>query len=376
MVYFIVHYSEIGIKKGNRAFFENLLTGSIRKRLKKGVVARKYGYILVESEDKEKTVKELEKVPGIAYFILCEKAKLDAEDVEKKAVKLLKKKDFKTFRVSARRQNKNFQLTSVQLNERVGARIVEELEKKVKLTEPDVNLIIEVVEKNVFLSTERFEGVGGLPTDPQKKVVCLLSGGFDSPVASYLMIKRGAKAVLVHFQNYKLMKGSIQDKVEKLGRILSGFQGKTRLYVVPFEKVQEDIIRKGPANVRMLAYRRVMLKISEEIMRKEKAKALVTGDNLSQVSSQTLENLRAVYDATKELVLSPLIGFNKEEIINLSKKIGAFDVSKLPYGDCCSFFLPEHPELRSSAEDLRKIEETLDKDLWVSALKSSKVYSL
>ncbi|MBR9678133.1 MAG: tRNA 4-thiouridine(8) synthase ThiI [Nanoarchaeota archaeon] len=378
MVHVLVHYSEIGIKKGNRKYFENLLTNNIRQRL--GGLAKKvckdYGFILVETSKTKEVVKILEKVPGIAYLLVCSKSNLSMDDMRKKSSKLLEKKGFETFRVSARRQNKNFEKTSMQVNAELGAFIVKKTGKKVQLKKPDVELVVEVCNKNAYLSIERHEGIGGLPTDPKNKVVSLMSGGFDSPVASYLMMKRGAQIILVHFQNYKQMKGSVEDKIHQLAKRLSKYQGRTLLYIIPFEKIQQDIIMNVPASVRMLVYRRLMLRISGIIADKEKAKALVTGDNMSQVSSQTLENLGAVYPASKKIVLTPLMGFNKTEIINLSKKIGTYETSKLPYGDCCSYFLPQHPELRAKLEDLEKLEEKLDKKLIAEAVKEAKKHVL
>lgn len=373
MGFVVIHYSEIGIKKGNRDYFEKLLVRNVQKKLG-GLaksVKRRYGYLLVTTKKPGRVCEKLVKVPGVAYCLNCLRAKLDVKDFKKKALEILEGKDFESFRISAKRQNKDFPLTSVQVNEELGAFIVEELGKKVDLEEPDADLVVEVYGKHAYLSADRYDGVGGLPVDPKNKVLGLMSGGFDSPVAAYAMMKRGAKVVLVHFQNYRLMKESVKDKVEQLAGKLSEYQGETTLYLVPFDKIQQDIVSKCEASVRMLAYRRVMLHISEKILEKEKGKALVTGDNMSQVSSQTLENLRAVYDATNELILTPLIGFNKVEIIDLSKRIGTFQISKLPYGDCCTYFLPEHPELKATPEQLREEEEKLDEGLWDQAFENT-----
>ncbi|MBS3795696.1 MAG: tRNA 4-thiouridine(8) synthase ThiI [Candidatus Thorarchaeota archaeon] len=373
MGYVVVHYSEIGLKKGNREYFERLLVRNIQKKL--GVLAervnRKYGYLLVETDSLDEVCQKLSEVPGVAYSLKSSRAELDMDDFRTKSLNILQNRDFNSFRVTTKRQNKSFPMTSMDVSRVLGEFIVNELDKEVDLEYPDVELIVEIYGKYAYLSADRFEGIVGLPVDEENKVVTLMSGGFDSPVAAYLMMKRGAKVILVHFQNYRLMKQSVEDKVEQLANALAKYQGSTILYVIPFQEIQEDIVTKCLAKVRMLVYRRVMLRISEKVMHKEKAKALVTGDNIFQVSSQTLENLRAVYDATEELVLTPLAGFNKMEIIKLSKEIGTFDISKLPYGDCCSFFIPEHPELRGSVEDLRREERKLDEGLWDKALEKA-----
>jgi thiamine biosynthesis protein ThiI len=202
----------------------------------------------------------------------------------------------------------------------------------------------------------------------------LVSGGIDSPVASFLMMKRGMKAEFIHFQNKSQLTKAVENKVEQLIEQLSKYQNGGKLYIVPFDNIQKEIIKNVKAELRMLIYRRLMFMISEKIANKEKIKALVTGDSLAQVASQTLPNMEAVYAATGKLILTPLVGMNKNEIVGLAKKIGTYDISILPYGDCCSYFVAEHPETNAKIDVLTDAEKNIDKDSLVEeAVKNVKV---
>jgi thiamine biosynthesis protein ThiI len=248
----------------------------------------------------------------------------------------------------------------MQISALLGEAILDNYKKKVKMEKPDLVLNVQISDKAAYISTDDVDGIGGLPTDSKKKVVCLISGGFDSPVAAYMMMKRGCEVVFVHFNNKNQMSESVQGKITELVKQLSKFQRKTKLYMIPFEEVQKQIIVNALAEARMLVYRRFMLRIASRIAAMENAEFLVVGDSLSQVASQTIENLAATYPAAEKYVLSPLIGMNKREIIDISRKIGTYDISAQPYGDCCSYFLPKHPVLRSNLEMLEKMESSFD----------------
>tara|TARA_Y100000034_G_C6842703_1_gene381400 strand:+ start:679 stop:1281 length:603 start_codon:yes stop_codon:yes gene_type:complete len=191
------------------------------------------------------------------------------------------------------------------------------------------------------------------------KVLCLLSGGIDSPVASYLMHKANAKISFIHFQNNTLETTSVKDKVEKLVSILP----KGKLFIIPFEKIQQNIIMNVPAKYRMLLYKRFMLKIAERIAKDKEYDALVTGDSLAQVASQTVENIEAIYSAVKIPILTPLLGMDKQEIVDLAKKIGTYETSILPYDDCCSLFISKSPETKAKERDMLRFESLLDENL-------------
>ncbi len=216
--------------------------------------------------------------------------------------------------------------------------------------------MLKFVKRN-FLYTKKFNGVGGLPTGSSGKVVSLLSGGIDSPVASFLMIKRGCNTIFVHFHNRTINSEQALSKIRKIVEVLTKFQGKSKLYVVPFERLQLEIIRNVPSKYRMIVYRRFMLKIANYIAERENAKAIVTGDNLGQVASQTIENLNTIYRISALPIFSPLIGLNKREIVDLAKKIGTYEYSILPYQDCCSFMISPHPVTRSDPKMIERFEE-------------------
>lgn len=201
------------------------------------------------------------------------------------------------------------------------------------------------------------------------KVIVLMSGGIDSPVAAWHMINLNCKMVLVHFHNYTTTSTAVKEKIVKLAKILSRYQ-KLKLYLIPFKEIQTEIIKFIPSKLRMIVTRRMMLRMAEKVLEKEKAKVLVTGDSLAQVASQTLENLNAIYKVTKYPILTPLLGENKEDIIKTAKKIGTYETSILPYSDCCSFLVDKHPETRAKLERIEEVERNLRiKELVKKALK-------
>lgn len=362
MKYAIIHYDEIGLKGGNRIHFEQWLVRNIKAKAGSVVEScvRESGHLTAKVNDVEKARKVLAAMPGIAFFSFAERVEIDIDEITKVSLQALKGIKFDTFKVDTRRSDKGFELNSMQVNQIVGEAVVNKYKKKAKMKNPDLTLKIQVSNKFAYISTENIDGVGGLPTQPKNKVVTLLSGGYDSPVAAFLMMKRGCEVVMVHFQNSGQMKNAVQDKIVKLAKQLSNYQVNTRLYIVPFEKLQKEIIMKVKAELRMLVYRKFMIKIASEIAKKERARFLVVGDSLSQVASQTIHNLEATYANSGTNILSPLIGMDKKDIINISKKIGTYKISELPYGDCCSFFVPKHPELKATTRILDMAVEGFD----------------
>lgn len=373
----IVHYDEIGIKGKNRSRFENLLMDSIKRKLGPAIKSaqREQGQItlILSKKYSQELGAILSKIPGIAYFSPAKKCSLDFEKLKKETVKYASGLDFSTFKIDTHRHNKNYPVKSMQVNALLGEAVINFRKKKVKMLNPDLALKVEISDKAAYLSHESVQGVGGLPTDPKQKVVALLSGGFDSPVAAYMMMKRGCQVIFVHFQNKNQETSAVRSKIVDIAKQLSKFQLKTKIYIVPFEGIQKQIIMKSRAETRMLVYRRFMLRIASKIAEFEKAKFLVTGDSLSQVASQTIENLEATYMVSAKHVFSPLIGMNKREIIDISKRIETYELSAQPYGDCCSYFLPKHPVTRANIAELEKIESEFNIDVLIrDALNNSK----
>ncbi len=365
--FLMVTYSEIGLKRGNRKFFENLLIQNIRQKLKsmQASVIWDYGRILVrlkDDQDINPAQEILSKVPGISSVMPAIRCGLDLKELKKSVIIAAQDKDFSTFKISAHRQNKNFSHTSDELNNILGKHVQDNFRKKARMKDPDLDIRITIAGRDSFIYTSAIEGIGGLPTDRRQKMVCLVSGGIDSPVAAYLMMKRGIEVILIHCQNKGRMKDSVQDKVEQLAERLSSYQQNTVLHIIPFDDIQKRIIIGVESSMRMLIYRKFMLGIAEQIADENKSDFIVLGDSISQVASQTLENLHATYSSAAKNILTPLIGMNKEEIVQTAKQIGTYEISILPYPDCCSLYLPKHPELRARPQEIDSMMQKMSSD--------------
>ncbi len=364
--YFVCHYHEIGLKKNNRAFFENRLLRNIEKALL-GLpfvrVRRISGRLIIElgpDPPVEEIGLRLQKVFGLSSCAPAWLSSQDLESLQENLWQLVRSMKFETFKIHARRAHKDFPLTSQQLNQELGAFLLHQSGKRVQLEDPDLTCYLEIVEKYAFLYFDRLKGPGGLPVSSSGKVVVLLSGGIDSPVASYKIMKRGCQAIFAHFHSHPYTTLESQEKVRQLVSILDEYQYGSRLYLIPFAECQRQIVALTPAETRVILYRRLMMRLAERVAFKEGAQALVTGESIGQVASQTLENLRAISRVTHLPVLRPLVGEDKEEIICLARRIGTFEVSILPDSDCCSLFVPRHPETRARTEDIDRIEGQLD----------------
>ncbi len=368
--YIICHYGEIALKGRNRKSFEQALARNIRLSISKVVrasVRRISGRIIIglkkdlSAEQKDTINDKLKNTFGIVHFSPAISCQQDIKEIGNKVVEELKKKNFSTFRINTQRAEKTFPLSSQQINEQIGAFVLKKLKTvKVNLKNPDITVFIEIVEKYAFIYTEKIPGSGGLPVGVSGKAVSLLSGGIDSPVASYLAMKRGLEIILIHFHAFPYTNKASLEKVKKIAAVLNRFQSRLKLYLIPFAKCQKDIMLKTPAGLRIILYRRMMLRIAEKIAEREKAKAIVTGENLGQVASQTIENMTSISQAVNTFILRPLVGEDKFEIIKKAEKIGTYQLSILPYDDCCSLFLPKRPKTKSKIEEIEKAEKNLD----------------
>ncbi|WP_457629936.1 tRNA uracil 4-sulfurtransferase ThiI [Oceanithermus sp.] len=361
---FVVHYHEIALKGRNRRHFEQLLAQRLRDALgREAVVRLLHGRILIEvPADREEEARErLARVFGVAYFARVWRAPVDMEAIAGLALALLAGHQG-SFRVSARRANKRLPFTSPEAEREIGARIVAATGWPVRLKGADAEVFVEFYENEawVYTSRQRTPGPGGLPVGASGKVVVLASGGIDSPVAAWRMAKRGARPVYVHFHSYPHTSLDSLRKTEAEIEVLARWHGPARLYVVPLAGVQEEVFAHSPERYRTLLYRRFMYRIAERIAAGEKAGALVSGDALGQVASQTLENMNAVQAAVKMLVLRPLVGMDKTEVIAEAQRIGTYEISILPQQDCCSFLEPKRPATRSTPEQLERAEARLD----------------
>ena len=365
----LIHYAEIGLKGNNRALFEKQLVKNIKTALAdcdiKGV-RRLFGRIVVELDEtkklKNKITEELSKVFGISSFSPVVAVKTDFDKIQETALELARaSKNWETFKVATKRSHKLFPATSMEVSRDVGAHILNNIaDKKVKIKEPDLMVRIEITEKKTYVFTDKIPGGGGLPVGCSGKVVSLLSGGIDSPVASWQLMKRGCKVIFVHFHSAPQTKKAAIDKVEELAQILSKWQIKTKIHMVPFLDIQKEIVKECRGEYRVVLYRRFMVRIAEAIAKQEKAKALVTGESVGQVASQTLENIAAINDAITIPVLRPLIGDDKNEIIEKAKRIDTYETSIIPHDDCCSLFVPRHPVTKANISVTRSEEGKLD----------------
>jgi len=342
----VIHYGEIGLKGKNRILFEKTLVKNISLTLKDLIREKpiiKHGRLVLFTSEKSYQIKDrLRYIPGIKYFAFSIVVPLDIEIIKEAALGIAKNKEG-CFRIETYRSNKNFPLTSIDVNNILGEYIIKHTQKRVNLDKPDFTIFIEICRNEAYIYSEKIKGVGGLPVFPNERVISLLSGGIDSAVSSFLMMKRGCKIVFVHFFNYTRQSQNVELKIKNLVEILSRYQIGSKLYMVPFREIQMEIIKNVPSRLRMLVYRRFMMRIASKIANLEKAKAFVTGDSISQVASQTLDNLNVIYSVAEKPVFTPLSGMDKEEIIDIAKKIGTYEVSISPYEDCCSFMVAKHP---------------------------------
>ncbi|MBL7054071.1 tRNA 4-thiouridine(8) synthase ThiI [Patescibacteria group bacterium] len=382
-MYIICHYDEIGIKGKNRRFFEEKLVTNIQTNIDNAFfvfIKRISGRIIVKLSSKgEKNIVEittkLKDVFGLAYFAFAYSAKQDIESIQTIIFELIEKKKFKTFRVLTQRSKKDFPMLSPDINKNIAVFLLKKMnKKKINLTNPDLTCFIEIVEKYAFIYFEKIICYGGLPVGVSGRALSLISGGIDSPVASYLMAKRGVELIFIHFHAYPYTNKESVDKVIKVIQVLSKAKNKAKLYLVPFADVQQEIFLKCPGKLRVVLYRIFMLRIAEQVATKEKIIALVTGENLGQVASQTIANMAVINNAIDLLIFRPLVGKNKQAIINLAKQINTYEISILPDQDCCSRFLPKHPATKSNIKEVdQAIKKLKIKKLIKLALKNTTI---
>ena len=363
----IIHYDEIGLKGKNQKFFIGRLIGNIQKLYAKVDSAKNIqvkkgeGKIIISGNIGKDDFDKMALLPGISNFAPAIVCGTDLEAIKQAANQIVQTYQPKTFKIETTRSYKQFELDSQELSREVGGYVLAgSRDLNVDLHKPELTVKIELAKIQTCVLGKKEQGIGGLPVGTAGKVICLLSGGIDSPVAASQIMKRGAQVVFAHFHNQTINKKGVENKIKNIVRRLAQIQGESTLYIIPFADLQKQVIAGIPADLRMIVYRRLMFRIAERLAVNEKARALVTGDSLSQVASQTLENLEVIYSASNMLKLAPLIGMNKIEITNLAKKIGTYDVSVEPYEDCCSLLIAKHPETRARLEDVLKAEGNLD----------------
>lgn len=367
----VIRYSEIALKGKNRHWFEDTLVRNIHQQVSPVETIKIYkihGRIIIEPVgDINNVTRILDHIPGIANYSIAYQTSHDLEKIRTISKSMLQKYLNKTdqaiirFKVESRRAEKSFPMNSIQLSQQIGGDLLQEFSQlTVDLHQPEVSLGIEIWQKDrsiVFL--EKINGQGGLPVGTAGTVLSFLSGGIDSPVASWFMMKRGCKVVYLHFHSYPFTGEQSRQKVIDLATHLSRYQPKTALLIVPFTDIQKAIKKHCQERYRTILYRRFMYYIANRLTKQYKVLGYVTGEAVGQVASQTLENLACTEDASALPVLRPLIGMEKAEIVNYAKTINTFDISIQPFPDCCTVFQPKKPEVRGNIK-LIKNEETFD----------------
>jgi len=370
MALLVLHYHEMWLKGGNRGFFLHKLTESIRLHLA-GLgplrIEHEDGRILVTLDgDAGLAVERTRRIFGVASYSVAAEAARDLALVEQAAWEQLSKQPFRTFAVRARRADKTLPFRSQDAERYVGRGLLERARAAgraiaVHLDDPEVTCFIEFTRSRALVYSEKIPGPGGMAANTAGKLVCLLSGGYDSAVAAYQMMKRGARLIFVHFHGIAARAGESSAPIAReIVQTLVPYQGAARLYLLPFHELQREVLLGAPEEYRILLYRRFMLRIAESLARRHRAQGLVTGDSLAQVASQTLQNMAAVGAVARLPLYRPLVGTDKQDILDQARRIGTYEISSERFTDCCPAFMPRHPRLFASAEELDRAEEKLD----------------
>ncbi len=362
----VVHYHEISLKRGNRPLFLRHLARNLARATAdlQGVrVEQLSGRILLDLEACEKpdaVADRLGRVSGVANFALAYRAPSTVEAMKALIGRLIDGREFESFRITARRAFTSYPMTSVELSRELGAFVLERARTRVDLEHPALTITVEVMPAETFVYLDRRPGPGGLPVGVSGAVVALLSGGIDSPVAAWRMMRRGCRVGFVHFHSVPYLPPTSQVKARALVDRLTEWQYHSRLFLVPFGEIQREVVLSVPPPLRVVVYRRLMVRIAEAIGRASGAQALTTGESLGQVASQTLENIARIDEVAGLPLLRPLIGMDKLEIIGEARRLGTFEISIEPDLDCCTLFVPPHPATHAGAEAIRAAEARLD----------------
>ena len=367
----IIHYHEIALKGKNRPWFIERLVSNLRDAtsdLNVQQVRALMGRVEISLGPQSDWVAVRERVSrifGIANYAQARATGRDVEEIATAILQDLERNDRVTsglvekFRVRASRADKAYRLTSPEIEREIGGRIKQATGWQVDLTQPDINIKVEVLPDRVFYAFGKEPGPGGLPTGTSGAAMCLLSGGIDSPVAAFRLMKRGCRVRFVHFHAYPILSHASQEKTTEIVELLTRYQLSSRMYTVPFGELQQQVVMMAPSPLRVVLYRRLMMRIAERLAFTSGAKALVTGESVGQVASQTLENLSVINEVVTLPVLRPLIGCDKEEITNEAKRIETYGISIIPDQDCCTLFTPKSPATKAKRDDVERAENQL-----------------
>ena len=376
----VVHYQEIALKGNNRPWFVARLVRNLRRAVSDldirevRVLMGRIELVLGRDSDWEQVRDRVARVFGVGNFARAGRTSLDIEAMAADINRDLGDMNPRTFRVSARRADKRFPLTSPQIEREVGGRIKEARGWTVDLSAAELVIHLEILTREGFYFFGKERGAGGLPVGTSGRVACLLSGGIDSPVAAWRMMRRGCRVLFVHFHSYPILSRASQEKARELVTLLTRFQYDSRLFLVPFGEIQQRVVLGVAPPLRVVIYRRLMMRIAEAIGLRLRAQALVTGEVIGQVASQTIENMTLINNVTTLPVLRPLIGMDKEEITAEAPRLGTYPISIIPDQDCCTLFTPRHPATKARWIDVQRAEEVLPiKDIVAEAVAGAAV---
>ncbi len=363
----IVRYGEISLKGKNRKHFINHLKANLKHKLSKFpniqiIRGRDRMFIKLNGEDHKQILEEAKDVFGIQSMNLAMRVENDVEKIKEGALYALKEaKNVKTFKVNAKRPYKDFPINSQEMNHVLGGHLLSNTEGiTVDVHNPDVEVRVEIRHEGTYIMADKTMGAGGLPVGATGKTLLLLSGGIDSPVAAYLAMKRGVRVEAIHFHSPPFTSERAKQKVLDLAQTLTKYGHEMRVHIIPFTELQQKIFREIPHGYGMTVMRRMMFRISEKLAEREGILSLATGENLGQVASQTMESMHTINEVTNYPILRPLITMDKNEIIEIAKKIDTYDISIRPYEDCCTIFVPKQPKTKPRREKIHQFEDVVD----------------
>ncbi|MBQ6539209.1 MAG: tRNA 4-thiouridine(8) synthase ThiI [Bacilli bacterium] len=361
----MIKYGELSTKKGNRGFFINTLYKNIKNKLDGLDVNiskdRARMYIEFKDKDLDEIKSRIDKIFGIHEYDIVYSCDSNVESIKDEVLKLVKKKDFNTFKVSVKRSDKSFELNSQEMNRVIATHIFKNMEDiKVDVHNPDLMINVEIREKQSFIFFNKYPGLGGYPVGVQSKALLMLSGGIDSPVAGYLAMKRGIAVDCVYFEAIPHTSLNARNKVIELGKKLLNYTDKINIHIVNFTEIQESIYKNCKDEYVITIMRRMMYRIMERLCLKYKSLAIINGESIGQVASQTLESMNTINSVTNIPVIRPVACMDKLEIIDIARKIDTYEISILPYEDCCTVFVPKHPVIKPSIETCIEEENKFD----------------
>ena len=363
----LIKYGELTTKKDNRKFFIKTLRNNILDKLSDYDIAVTDDYyrmfIEVNEDDIDSITSKLKCIFGIHEIAVCYKDEnVTEEEIKKVSLMVMKEEDFCTFKVETKRSDKSFPIKSIDMNNIIGSLVLKNIECKVDVHNPDIILNIEIRREGFYVYTKGIKCLGGYPVGTLGRGLLMLSGGIDSPVAGYITIKRGVELYYLYFESRPHTSIEARNKVRELARKLEKYNTNGKLMVVNFTKIQETIYKNLDTTYLITIMRRMMYRIAERVAKKNKCLAIVNGESVGQVASQTLSSMIAVNDVTSYPILRPLCSFDKLDIIEISKKIDTYDISILPYEDCCTVFVPRHPVINPNLKHIYNEESKIDFD--------------